>query len=125
MPRLISRFSNGLPGLGLLLLRLIGGTAMIVRAFRPHDSTSVLASWAHLVAALGGLFLLAGLWTRVAGAIVVIGELWIAISHTQDPWLPVLLASLGASLALVGPGRWSIDAQRFGWRRIAIRPPNK
>jgi putative oxidoreductase len=29
-----------------------------------------------------------------------------------------MLAALGASLALVGPGRWSIDARLFGRKRI-------
>ena len=34
MKRLFSAFVNGLPGLGLLLLRVIGGVALIVQGLR-------------------------------------------------------------------------------------------
>ncbi|MGH8524340.1 MAG: hypothetical protein ACREXY_09015, partial [Gammaproteobacteria bacterium] len=64
-----------------------------------------------LIAAGSGLLLVVGLWTPVAGTIVAIIELLIAYSHTQDPWVSVLLASLGFSLALLGPGTWSVDAR--------------
>ena len=57
----------------------------------------------------------------MAAAIVAIAELFIAFSHDQDPWVSVLLASLGVAIALLGPGAWSVDARRFGWRRIEIR----
>jgi uncharacterized membrane protein YphA (DoxX/SURF4 family) len=68
------------------------------------------------------LFVLFGLWTSVAGAVVAIIELFIAFSHNHDPWLSVLLASVGVALALLGPGNWSVDARRSGWKRIEIRP---
>jgi hypothetical protein len=32
----------------------------------------------------------------------------------------VLLGTLGAAVALVGPGAWSVDARLFGWKRINI-----
>ena len=51
-------------------------------------------------------------------------ELLIAILHSHDPWVSVFLASLGAAIALMGPGAWSVDARLFGWKRIEIRPPD-
>jgi hypothetical protein len=30
---------------------------------------------------------------------------------------------VGVALALVGPGKWSVDARLFGWKRINI--PNR
>ena len=41
----------------------------------------------------------------------------------EDPLASVFLATMGAALALVGPGAWSIDARLFGEseRRIARR----
>lgn len=78
-----------------------------------------------MIAAVGGLLLLAGLWTTVAGAIAAITELWIVVSHVYDPWVSVLLVGLGAALALMGPGAWSVDARLYGWKRIEIRPPVK
>jgi putative oxidoreductase len=78
-----------------------------------------------MIAAVGGLLLLAGLWTPVTGAIVAVAELWIVFSHGHDPWVSVMLASLGAALALLGPGAWSVDARLYGLKRIEIRRPDR
>ena len=125
MRRLFYTFGSGPPGLGLLLLRLIAGITLIARCVRLHDGASLQEMTPHVIAAGVGLLLLAGLWTPVAGAIVAIIELLIAFSHGHDPWVSVLLAGLGAALALLGPGAWSVDARRFGWKRIEIRRPDK
>ena len=74
-----------------------------------------------LVAAGVGLLLLVGLWTPAAGALVAILELWNAFANSGDPWTHILLGSIGAALALLGPGAYSVDARVFGWRRIDIR----
>jgi putative oxidoreductase len=125
MRRLFSTFSSGPPGVGLLLLRLFAGTTLIVDCVRPHNGVSLQAITSHVIAAVGGLLLLAGLWTTVAGAIAAISELWIVFSHGHDPWVSVMLAGLGAALALLGPGAWSVDARLYGWKRIEIRRPDK
>lgn len=52
-------------------------------------------------------------------------ELLIVASQNHDPWVGVLLASLGVALALLGPGAWSVDARLYGWKRIEIRLPDK
>ena len=125
MRRLFYTFASGPPDLGLLLLRLIAGITLIARCARLLDGASLQAITPHVIAAGVGLLLLAGLWTAVAGAIVAIIELLIAFSHGHDPWVSVLLAGLGAALALLGPGAWSVDARRFGWKRIEIRRHDK
>ena len=120
-----STFSGGPPGLGLLLLRMGAGAALIVTCVRIYEGASPRAIAPHLIAAAAGLLLLAGLWTPVAGAIVAVIELLIAFSHNHDPWVSVFLASLGVALALLGPGAWSVDARLFGWKRIEIRRPEE
>lgn len=124
MRRLFSTFADRLPNHGLLLLRVIVGSALIARSLERVNDTSLRTIAPHAVSAGVGLFLLIGLWTSVAGAILAISELFIAFSHHHDLWLSVLLASIGVALALVGAGSWSLDARRSGWKRIEIRPPD-
>jgi len=119
-----STFADRLPSPGLLLLRAIVAIALIARCVQLVNGESLQAITPHVIAAVAGLFLLFGSWTSVAGAVVAIVELFIAFSHRHDPWLSVLLASVGVALALLGPGNWSVDARRSGWKRIEIRRPD-
>jgi uncharacterized membrane protein YphA (DoxX/SURF4 family) len=66
-----------------------------------------------------GLFILAGLWTPAVGALIVVVKLWIALSGTGDESMAIVLAALGGTLAMIGPGAWSIDARLFGRKYIA------
>jgi putative oxidoreductase len=67
-----------------------------------------------------GALLLAGLWTPVAGTWVAGIEVWKVFLHPGDPWICILLGTLGAALAMLGPGAWSVDARLFGWKRIHL-----
>ena len=72
------------------------------------------------------LLVLIGLWTPVTGVLIAVAELWIIFSksvflRTGDFGGVILLPALGAALALLGPGGWSLDARLFGWKRIKIR----
>ena len=73
-----------------------------------------------VLAAAAGMLLIAGLWTPMAGALAAVVELWSAFSPPGDPLTHILLGTLGAAVALVGPGAWSVDARLFGWKRINI-----
>jgi putative oxidoreductase len=77
----------------------------------------------QIIAAGAGILLLVGLWTPVTGALVAIAEVWIAFSRPGDPWIPIMLAALGATLAMIGPGAWSIDARLYGRKHIDISEP--
>ena len=114
-------FANGWPGKGLLLLRLLTGAALIHHGIVGLSEAPQFASIAPQVIGAGaGILLLAGLWTPVAGALVAIVEVWITFSRPSDPWIPIMLAALGAALAMVGPGAWSLDARLFGRKHIDI-----
>jgi putative oxidoreductase len=121
LQRLFSTFAHGWPGNGLLLLRMLIGVALIhygtVDLREAHQSASMALP---ILAAGAGILLLVGLWTPVTGALVAIAEVWIAFSRAGDPWIPIILATLGATLAMVGPGAWSIDARLFGRKHIDL-----
>jgi uncharacterized membrane protein YphA (DoxX/SURF4 family) len=68
-----------------------------------------------------GLLLLAGLWTPIAGLLVVALEAWLLVARPHDPWPHILLATLCGALGLLGPGAWSADARLYGWKRVHIR----
>jgi uncharacterized membrane protein YphA (DoxX/SURF4 family) len=74
----------------------------------------------QLMAVGAAALLLVGLWTPVAGVMMALAELGLAFSRPVDPRMHILLAALGASLAMLGPGAWSVDARLFGRKRIQI-----
>ena len=119
LQRLFSTFANGWPGTGLLLLRLLTGATLLHYGILGLSEAPQFASIAPQVIGAGaGILLLVGLWTPVAGALVAIVEVWIAFSRPGDTWIPIMLAALGAALAMVGPGAWSVDARIFGRKHI-------
>ena len=121
MRRLFSTFAHGGPGVGLLVMRIVGGTAFVARSVATVHEGPPAAMGTAVLAIAAGLFLLAGLWTPIAGSLVAAIGIWFAVTHAEDPLASVLLATIGAALALVGPGAWSIDARLFGWKRIDVR----
>ena len=122
LQRLFSTFADGWPGGGLLLQRLLTGTILLYCGITHVGKASQFVPITpHIIGAGAGILLLVGLWTPVGGVLVTIVELWIVLSRVGDPLVPLMLATLGATLAMIGPGAWSIDARLFG--RKHIEPP--
>ena len=102
-------------------MRLVVGLALVIRGISELQSGPPIGlAIIHVLAIAAGILLLAGLWTPIAGALLTIIEIWSAFSHPHDPWSYILLGTLGAALAMLGPGAWSVDARLFGWKRIRI-----
>jgi putative oxidoreductase len=121
MRRLFSNFAHGPPGVGLLLMRLTTGMAMIILGALALLTGPPRGAVLLQLLSIGlGIHLLAGLWTPAVGTLVAALALW-NIFTSGHPWRWILLATLGAALALTGPGAWSADARLFGWRRLEIR----
>ena len=74
-----------------------------------------------IVGAAAGILILGGLWTPVAGVLAGIVETWIGLSQPGTQSSALMLATLGISLAMIGPGAWSIDARLYG--RKQLLPP--
>ena len=121
MQRLFSTFASGWPGAGLLIQRIVTGAVLIHPVLAHKGQLSPLASTVpEIISAAAGVLLLLGLWTPVAGVIVVMAELGMVFTSAGDPWLHITLAMLGGTLAMIGPGAWSIDARLFGRRQIEL-----
>jgi hypothetical protein len=123
--RLYSTFAGGWPGTGLLLLRLVAGSTLVVRAssmlWRDPPINMIVTS---VLLAGFGLLLIPGLWTPIAGTLIALVETWQMMTATGDHWVPLLQGTVGAAVAMLGPGLWSVDARLFGWKRVEA-PPRK
>ena len=122
MQRLFSTFANGWPGRGLLLQRLLTAAVLFYSAITHLDQALPLASIVLRMTSAGmGILLLAGLWTPVIGVLVALLEISIAIFFAANPLIHIMSATFGATLAMIGPGAWSLDARLFGRKRIETR----
>src|SRR3984957_12809659 len=105
LQRLFSTFPNSWPGFGLLLLRLGVGIALIYLGISRLSGLlgAPIAVARDSIETAGGLFLIAGLWTPVMGALIALDELWIAFSlSTPEPdsrLIHIFLSVLTAGVA--------------------------
>ena len=84
LQRLFSMFPNGLPGAGLLLLRLVGVGLVIAAAIATFvEKPQALLLVMQSVACAAALSLLVGLWTPIAGVAIAVLELWTTVSRTN------------------------------------------
>ena len=121
LQRLFSTFPNGWPGIGILLQRVLTATTLFCYGIAHLRDTSQFASIVpHMFVAVAGILILVGLWTPIVGALVAVMEMWSIFSRSGDPWISIMLAVLGATLAMIGPGAWSIDAHLFGRKHFEI-----
>jgi hypothetical protein len=107
-------FPTGSPGVGLVVLRLAVALAFV----------------GHGAAGLTAVLLLIGLVTPFAGALAAVLGIGLAMAWLpaptpnafEVPLTAVLVVSVAMSIALLGPGGFSLDAALFGRREIPIPP---
>lgn len=114
-------FPGGWPGAGLLLLRLIAAIPLLVEGGLVFWGAHTNGLYERYSAMAIGSLLLVGLWTPVAGALQAVIEIWTTFGRSGSLGMHVLLAAVGVSLVMLGPGAWSVDARLFGRKRIDIR----
>ena len=103
-------------------MRMVVGSVLLVRVSGQLWNDSPLQAILTFAAlAAPPLLLVIGLWTPLAGMAVVAIEIS-QILAPDDPFVPLLTGTIGGALAMLGPGRWSLDARLFGWKRIESPP---
>ena len=80
MQRLFSTFPGGLPGAGLVLLRAAAAIPLVYAGLLTVASSS--PAILEVVTAGAAILLLIGLWTPLAGALIAVAELGLAVLHT-------------------------------------------
>jgi putative oxidoreductase len=123
--RLHSTFAHGSAGVGLLIVRVVVGVALLAHAIIAlRNGPSIEATILDILSAAAGGLLLLGLWTPVAGGLAAVYSVWCAYRQSADWWYCLMIGALGLAVALLGPGAWSVDARLFGWRRLDLEEHN-
>jgi uncharacterized membrane protein YphA (DoxX/SURF4 family) len=107
-------------------MRLVVGAVVLwyagPRLWNDPPSYTTIA-YASMV--LAAPLLIAGLWTPVAGAVVAVVAIVEVLTTGAPPVGHLLAATIAGALTMLGPGRLSIDARLFGWKRIDVPMHNK
>jgi putative oxidoreductase len=121
--RLYSTFAGGWPGIGLTLIRLVVGVALVNGAGSVLlASASVPKMLLSILLAGAAILLVVGLYTPIVGTLVALIESCRLVMIPADWLVYLLVATSCAALAMLGPGLWSVDARLFGWKRIEPSP---
>jgi uncharacterized membrane protein YphA (DoxX/SURF4 family) len=134
MERLYSQYPGGVVGLALLLLRVAlgswlaqDGISQWIANSSLEGSVICIVSGALLVTL--SLLLMFGVRTSVvviAGAGLLVASELHARIPSGPTWFCLLLQVLFcSSVALLGPGGYSLDARFWGWRSIDISSRTK
>lgn len=131
MRRLFSAFPTGLPGLGLIVLRItvaVGAIAQGIGALAASNQPTWAEQTIDVFAIVAALTLLIGFMTPIASLALASGYLGAGVSSFLSPdvvrhsssFTALSLAAISGSLMLLGPGAISLDARLFGRREIVI-----
>jgi putative oxidoreductase len=102
----------------LLVLRFAAGLSLVAVAQIAGDLGHAAGLLARCLVGGVAVLIWIGLWTPLAALAGTAIQI-IAIAFTRQFNLSLaVLAAVGLSLAMLGPGAWSFDARLYGRKRI-------
>ena len=116
--RLFSLFPTGMPGIGLILLRVSVAAVLLVDG--TAHWTLVTSWWTFLLVAVPAGALCLGFLTPYVASlccVIEVGVLW--TTRAEEFHLVIAMAS-SVVVAMVGPGAYSLDARMFGRRLLRL-----
>jgi hypothetical protein len=119
-------FPQGGPGIGLLLLRIAAAGMFALNLTHQFNFTSAALRWLIILSiGLVSIGLLLGFLTPFLSVIACLAAgANILLSDQSFEVVYILRLLLSASLFLLGPGAYSVDARLFGLR-VTVVPPRK
>jgi uncharacterized membrane protein YphA (DoxX/SURF4 family) len=136
LQRLFSTFPDGRPGSALLLMRIAAAGITFAQglSYLSHDGNQNFgALFTCLALAVCGFCLLIGFLTPVVSVSVAGACLATVLSWLPQPTVNLFdsdlvcleMIVLAASIALLGPGAFSLDARLFGRHEVVIPPASR
>jgi hypothetical protein len=115
-------FPTGAAGVALVLLRLSVSALLVANVVLSEDP--ILHMWELTGLGLLGVSLCLGVFTPVASILTCLIEIT-ALSDLKQLGVTHFIVSIliAASLAMLGPGAYSVDARMFG-RRLVVSSTN-
>jgi uncharacterized membrane protein YphA (DoxX/SURF4 family) len=120
----VKYFLNGITSPGLLILRITLAAEWTNDALARVHWGFPLSFWPGIGELMLSALLLLGLLTPFVATLTLALQLVFAAGLYRPGELSLVLAGMSLSLALSGPGAWSIDARLFGRRRVEIKNIN-